>query len=75
MLVEMIETSPSVWTWRSTDGLNWDITLVGDVRPVEVEQKVDAKSTTKVLIKLKEAGFTAEEIIDMAKAGLLFMEE
>ena len=75
MLVEMIETSPDIWTWRSTDGLEWSNGLMGSIKPVEATQQVDSRSATKTLIKLKEAGFTAEEIIELGSAGLLYGEK
>ena len=74
MLVEMIETSPDIWTWRSTDGLEWSNGLMGNIKPVEATQQVDSKAVTKALIKLKEVGFTADEMIDLKNAGLLYAE-
>ena len=67
MLVEMIETTPNTWAWRDTSGLEWAITISANDKPVE------AKSTSSIkrVIKLKEAGFTSDEIIEMSKEGVV----
>ena len=72
MLVDIIEGGTGYWEFKGTDGLQWGITMGAGIIPIEVIQEVDSKIKMKTIIKLKEAGFTADEIIDLSKADLLF---
>ena len=77
MLVELKETgiNPEEWSFKMTDGQDYVVSFVMGIKPLEAQPQVDGKAVTKTLIKLKEAGFTADEIIEMSKANLLYTDE
>ena len=64
MLVEMINDGTNNWEWYDDTGLKWSTgLLVGNAKPLEAK----GGSKIKEVIKLKEAGFTADEIVDLYK--------
>ena len=67
MLVEMTNDGMNNWEWYDDSGLKWSTGLTGNISPLE------AKSVNRIkeLIKLKDAGFTAEEIIDLYKSEVV----
>jgi len=79
MLVEIMKDEYGVWNFTATDNLPYGVALVDGTTPVEVEaippqlEVINDKDKMKTLIKLKEAGFTAEEIIDLGNAELLWV--
>ena len=75
MLVELKPTSiEHEYELDFTNGTKTRIIAYKGVKPVEriVSNKVDGKTRMKTIIKLKEAGFTANEIIDLDEAGLIW---
>jgi len=69
MLVELKEVSPNTWAWTDTNGLQWSIYLNDGVYPVEA--KGNSNNLVKQAIKLKQAGFTAREISELKKEGVV----
>ena len=73
MLVELTETSANNWQWEDDSGLQWGILLnVGakpvEAKPVEGNGGKGGKKPIKDIIKLKEAGFDADEILTLLEA-------
>jgi len=66
MLVEMYEEN-GYWYLKDTNGLPWQTNLptTSGISPREAKQ--DSNSKLKQVIKLKEAGFTADEILELIK--------
>lgn len=58
-------------TGNITDDNGLFITMHHNAVPVEVEASVDQLGMVDSLIKLKNSGFTAEDVIAIAKANLL----
>jgi hypothetical protein len=66
MLVEIIETSVGgSWSLKQTDGVSHTVTMPIGVTPVEA--KPTSKQSVKQVIALKEAGFTADEILEIMR--------
>jgi len=65
MLVELTETSANNWQWEDDSGLQWNILLNVGAKPVEAK---GGKKPIKDIIKLKEAGFDADEILTLLEA-------
>ena len=66
MLVEMKNIGNDTWQWEDANGVPWTMIMMS-VSPKEaVPQK-----KLKAVLKLKEAGFTTEEIIELNQAELL----
>ena len=65
MLVEMYKESGF---WYYNDEFNTPMnTGISELGPSPMEAIKDSKSGIKKIVKLKEAGFTADEIIEMSK--------
>ena len=69
MLVEMYEIG-GLWYFRDENNAEWSTGLPSGVKPMEALVP-DNKDNIKAVRKLKEAGFTADEIVDMFNAGIV----
>lgn len=67
MLVEMYEEGGQ-WYFKDQYEVPFCSGMGSGIKPLEVKE---TKDNIKKIIKLKEAGFNAEEIIDMKNGGLL----
>ena len=68
MLVELYHDS-GLWAFKDVNGISCVTTFTtATYIPAEVKE---LKSKTKIAIKLKEAGFTSDEIIEMTKEGVI----
>jgi len=61
MIVELDEISKDTWRWTDSAGYNWDILLSEGNTPIPAP--MSDKATLKAIIKLKDAGFDADEIM------------
>jgi hypothetical protein len=66
MLVEMFEKE-GYWSFKDNANVDWITSLSVGTRLNPLEAKQDNKSKLKQVIKLKEAGFTADEILELIK--------
>ena len=66
MLVEMIEKQGS-WYYKDENGVEL-LATTGGIRPME--SLPESTEKVKVVKKLKEAGFTADEIVEFFTAGI-----
>jgi len=74
MLVELTEISPNNWSWKDTLGNVWSTTLLRSATPLQAVKVIgtaENKEAIKQIIKLREAGFTTDEIIELHKAGMV----
>ena len=67
MLVEIYKKD-DYWYIKDINGTEWNI-CTNTVTFPEIE--IDDKKKVKQLLKLKEAGFEADDIIEMKEKGLL----
>ena len=68
IIVEMVDTN-GYWQIVDVNGAPWSTSILSSVEFPHKE--VDNQDRIKTLLKLKDAGFSAEDILELRKADLI----